>query len=85
MQQWYVEIDHTVGKTTFGGSYGENDRDNAAGGDIFEGELLMLFVHYKVTPELILVVEVNNETVTDVSGVETLDADTIAFGANWQF
>lgn len=84
MQQWYIEIDHTAGKTTFGGSYGENDRDNAAG-DISEGELVMLFVHYNVTPELILLVEVNNESVTNAAGVETLDADTIAFGANWQF
>lgn len=84
MQQWYVEIDHTVGKTTFGGSYGENDRDDAAG-DISEGELVMLFVHFKLTPQLVLIAEVNNESITNVSGVETLDADTIAFGADWQF
>lgn len=86
LEQWYIEADYQLGKTTLGVSYGENEITDRDGAGISDGELTMLFVHHKLTPTLTLIGEWNNETVSPAGGgSDTTDADTIAFGVNWQF
>lgn len=86
LRQWYIETDITFGKTTYGGSYGENEVSDTNGIALTDGELLVLFIHHKLTPQLILVAEWNNETVSPASGgTDVIDQDTLALGVNWQF
>ena len=85
-EQWYTEADVTIGETTIGASYGENELSNPEGNSVSEGELIMVFVHHNLTPTLTLIAEWNNETVSPSGGGEDItDTDTIAFGVNWQF
>lgn len=85
LDQWYVEADYTVGKTTFGASYGENEVSDSTGAKTSEGELVMAFVHHKLTPQLTLVGEFNNEQVANAAGTDTKDVSTLALGVNYQF
>lgn len=86
LRQWYVEADVTFGKTTYGVSYGENEISDANDVDISDGELTVLFVHYQLTPQMTVIGEWNNETVSPADGGDdTTDRDTLALGVNWQF
>jgi len=68
-EYFFVEADYTVGGTTFGVSYGENEVDGVSESGSEASELTMAFVHYKLTDAITLVAEFNNEEV--VGGNDT--------------
>jgi len=84
-EQWFIEADVTFGRSQIGFSIGENELTDPSGALISEGSLDLLFWHYQLTPTFTIIAEYNNETITDASGVDLRDTDTLALGVNWQF
>ena len=80
---WYAEADYKIGKLLIGASYGENE-DEFSGTVVEEGALTMFFVHYNLTPNTTLVLEISNEE-NEILGTKTFDQDIIALGAQIVF
>lgn len=60
--QWYANVDFTVGNVVLGASYGEGTEDASAvvGNSDVERELIMGYVQWNITPNLNLNVEVQS-------------------------
>ncbi|WP_168188037.1 porin [Hahella sp. CCB-MM4] len=80
---YYVEGDYTIDKTTLGVSYGAREEEGEAAQD--EATLVMAFIHHKLTDNVTLVAEFNQEEVEAQDGSTTLDAKSIALGAQLVF
>jgi len=75
-EYFYVEADYTLGATTFGVSYGENEVD----GNSDSSDLTMAFIHHKLTDAITLVAEFNTEDIAN--GGST---DRLVFGGQLNF
>lgn len=69
--QWYINIDYTVGGTTFGVSFGEGSEDANVliGNSDVDRELMMAYIQYQLTPNLNINLEIQNfERTTPIGG-----------------